>query len=157
MSDKRWCRLTGKCCPVSSLEGPCVSVLPVLVSYVQLFSPPHRKEFAAITAARVIEASLVSLSWGFYVQLLMLVIVLPYALLDKSLSLRTFVVIFFLARNLCFAFLNLSRGAMFISESHVAVTRIQVYVVDSSLLTVQCVCIGKFLCRDCCIFPPVLY
>ena len=103
------------------LGPPCSGVL------CTIFSSSHGKEFAAIMAARVVEALLLSLSWGFSVQLLMLVIVLPYALLDKSLSLRTFVIIFSLVKNLCLVmFLGISRGAIFTADGHVAVTRIQV-------------------------------
>ena len=105
--------------------------LSVLVSYVQSFLPPHRKELAAIMTTWVIGASLLSLRLGFFVQFSMLAIILPYALTGNSLSLRTFVVILFLLEILCIkTSLNVSRGAIFAAGGHVAVTRIQVYVVD---------------------------
>ena len=95
-------------------------------------------------AARVVEASLLSLSLGFSVQLLMLVIVLLSALLGNSLSLRTFVVVFSLARNLCINMVfHVNRCTIFAADGRVAVTRIQVHVVDPFLLKVQCG-IGEF-------------
>ena len=101
-----------------------------------IFLPLHRKEFAAVMAARVVEALFQSLLWGFSVQLVMLVIILPYALPDKSLSLKTFVVLLSLVRNVCIImFLGVSRGAIFTAEGHVAVTRIQVYTDTCSKLS----------------------
>ena len=142
---------------MSSLEGPCVTVLPVIVSYIQSFLPPCRKEFAAVMAARVVEGSLLSLSLGFSLQLLMLLIVLPNALLGNSLSLRAFVVVFSLTRILCDnVFFYANRSTIYTADGHVAVTRIQVHVVDPFLLLrVQCVH-WEVLCRNCCIFS-VLY
>ena len=111
-------------------------------------------------AARVVEASLLSLSLGFSVQLLMLVIVLPSALLGNSLSLRAFVVVFSLARDLSINMVSrVNRCTMRAADGHVAVTRIQVHVLDPFLLLrVQCVH-WEVLCRNCCIFSycTVLY
>ena len=79
--------------------------------------------------AQVVDASVLSYALGFSLQLLTLVIVLPYVLLSGPLSLKSYVIIFSLARTLSDVFFFLStRGILHGSEGYVAVTRIQVHI-----------------------------
>ena len=133
--------------------------LPIM-AVMENLSPLQRKEFAAVMAARVVEALALSSNLGFSQQLLVCLIVLPYVLLSGLLSLREYVITFSLSRNLCDTLFFFDRGVIFASGSHVAVARIEVYTDSGSTallssLVVQCVCV--WAATASMVHCPVLY
>ena len=117
---------TGKCCPVSSLEGPCVIALPVLSFNCNLCFF-HRHEIFLVGATNTIQTVITAYNVGVFRSLLLLLVFVPYVFSGGSLSLRAYLVILSLIDALRRTFISfLSRALLFATESHVAVVRIQV-------------------------------
>ena len=117
-------QVTGKCCQVSALEGPCFVVLPVLAPMSNNSS--HRHESSFIMATCTIRALITAYIFGFSRSLILLVFA-PYVFSGGTLSLGGYFVVLSLAEKLCNTVMVLFNSSLLYgAEMFVAVSRILV-------------------------------